>query len=50
MRKFYVASSFKNKDTVRIVSNELINRGFVQTYDWTNNERASTFEGLTDIG
>lgn len=26
MEKFYVASSFKNIDTVRYVSNELINR------------------------
>ncbi|WP_411955079.1 group-specific protein [Alkalibacillus sp. S2W] len=50
MKKFYVASSFKNKDAVRLVSNELINKGFVQTYDWTKNERASTFEDLRDIG
>ncbi len=35
MKKFYVASSLKNIDTVRYVSNELINKGYIQTYDWT---------------
>lgn len=50
MNKFYVASSFKNIDTVRYVSNELINKGYIQTYDWTKNERASTIEDLKEIG
>ena len=50
MKKFYVASSFKNIDTVRYVSNELINKGFIHTYDWTKNERASTMEELKEIG
>jgi nucleoside 2-deoxyribosyltransferase len=50
MRKFYVASNFKNIDTVRYVSNELINKGYIQTYDWTKNERASTLEKLKEIG
>jgi nucleoside 2-deoxyribosyltransferase len=50
MKKFYVASSFKNKDTVRYVSNDLINKGYIQTYDWTQNERASTIDDLKEIG
>ncbi|TFB24072.1 group-specific protein [Filobacillus milosensis] len=50
MKKFYVASSFNNKDTVRRVSNELIDKGFMLTYDWTKNERASTLEDLQEIG
>lgn len=50
MKKFYVASSFKNIDTVRYVSNELKKKGYIQTYDWTQNERASTVEDLKEIG
>lgn len=50
MEKFYVASSFKNIDTVRYVSNELINRGYIQTYDWTQNDRASSVRELKEIG
>ena len=50
MKKFYVASSFKNIDTVRYVSKELIIKGYIQTYDWTQNERASTIEDLKEIG
>ena len=50
MKKFYVASSFKNIETVRYVSKELINRGYIHTYDWTKNEKASTLEDLREIG
>lgn len=50
MKKFYVASSFKNINTVRYVSNELISKGYIQTYDWTQNEKASTVEDLKEIG
>jgi hypothetical protein len=50
LKKFYVASSFKNVDAVRHVSKLLIDRGYIQTYDWTENERASTIEELTGIG
>jgi len=50
MKKFYVASSFKNIDTVRYVSNELINKGYIHTYDWTKNQRASTMKELKEIG
>ncbi|WP_041964921.1 hypothetical protein [Mesobacillus selenatarsenatis] len=49
MKRFYVASSFKNIDTVRYVSRQLINKGYVQTYDWTENERASNLEDLKEI-
>lgn len=50
MKKFYIASSFKNVEMVRYVSQQLIKRGFLLTYDWTQNERASTFNELKAIG
>ncbi len=50
MKKFYVASSFKNIETVRKVSQFLKDKDFIHTYDWTTNERASTFEELKKIG
>ncbi|WP_409253832.1 nucleoside 2-deoxyribosyltransferase [Bacillus sp. SCS-153A] len=48
--KFYVASSFKNIQQVRYVSDQLKRRGFSQTYDWTQNQRAATIEDLEQIG
>ena len=48
--KFYIASGFTNKDKVRYVSEKLKSKGFTHTYDWTKNERASTFEALYEIG
>lgn len=48
--KFYVASSFTNKEKVRHVIQQLTERGFVLTYDWTENNRAATLEELQDIG
>lgn len=48
--KFYIASSFSNKDKVRYVSEKLKNNGYTHTYDWTKNERASTFNDLRGIG
>ncbi|WP_339149966.1 MULTISPECIES: group-specific protein [unclassified Sutcliffiella] len=50
MNKFYIASSFTNIDKVREVSSLLKNKGFIQTYDWTQNERAATLEDLKIIG
>lgn len=55
MKKFYVASSFRNLESVQYVANHLKNIGYVQTYDWTQNakakkEQALTFEDLRDIG
>jgi len=48
--KFYVASSFRNTDMVRYVSKKLNDRGFIQTYDWTQNEANLTIERLKEIG
>lgn len=48
--KFYIASSFSNKQAVRKVSEKLKSKGFVHTYDWTKNERASSFEQLSKLG
>ncbi len=50
MNKFYIASSFKNIDSVRYVSEILVNKGYVLTYDWTKNERASSLNALIEIG
>lgn len=50
MKKFYVASSFHNIEKVRYVANELISKGFIHTYDWTKNGRASTLNELIEIG
>jgi hypothetical protein len=50
MNKFYVASSFQNVDIVRFVSGQLKKMGYVHTYDWTKNKRASTIEDLKEIG
>jgi hypothetical protein len=48
--KFYIASSLKNIDAVRYVSEKMINKGYIHTYDWTENGRVSTFEQLKEIG
>lgn len=48
--KFYLASSFQNKQAVNYVSEKLIEAGYVHTYDWTRNDRASTLEELKVIG
>lgn len=48
--KFYIASSFKNIDKVRYVSERLKDKGFVHTYDWTLNENISTLEEIKMIG
>ncbi|KAB8138086.1 group-specific protein [Gracilibacillus oryzae] len=50
MYKFYIASGFKNIENVRHVSDKLKDAGFIQTYDWTQNQRATTIEDLKEIG
>lgn len=47
---FYIASSFANIDSVRALSLSLKNDGYVQTYDWTQNERATLAQQLKAIG
>jgi nucleoside 2-deoxyribosyltransferase len=48
--KFYIASGFNNKDSVRYVSEKLKDKGYIHTYDWTKNERASTIKELKEVG
>ncbi|MCQ1530206.1 hypothetical protein [Lutispora saccharofermentans] len=50
MKKFYIASSLKNIETVRFVSESLINEGFIHTYDWTLNDNITSIDQLKDIG
>lgn len=48
--KFYLASGFSNAPLVRYVSEQLKRKGYIHTYDWTQNDRASTVEDLQHIG
>jgi predicted Rossmann-fold nucleotide-binding protein len=48
--KFYIASSFKNINSVREMADQLKYRGFTHTYDWTINDRASTLVEMKEIG
>lgn len=48
--KFYVASSFQNKEIVRAVSGKLSMLGWHHTYDWTQSERSCSLEALKRIG
>ncbi|MFZ3579603.1 nucleoside 2-deoxyribosyltransferase [Virgibacillus sp. DJP39] len=48
--RFYIASSFQNKDMVRYVAQKLILKGFNHTYDWTKNQRAVVPDTLRELG
>lgn len=48
--KFYIASSFANKDKVREAASFLKEAGHVQTYDWTANMRACSIAELELYG
>ncbi|PKH08702.1 group-specific protein [Planomicrobium sp. MB-3u-38] len=48
--KFYIASSFANKDKVREAASILRKAGYVHTFDWTANLRASSVEDLELYG
>jgi nucleoside 2-deoxyribosyltransferase len=48
--KYYIASSFQNRETVRRVAGLLNEEGWIQTYDWTKNEKAADAESLRKIG
>ena len=40
MKRFYVASSFRNIVNVRYVAQILESKGYINTYDWTQNASA----------
>lgn len=48
--KFYIASGFANKELVSMAAKSLKAKGFIHTYDWTKNEKASSAEILQEIG
>ncbi|CAG9612790.1 hypothetical protein BACCIP111899_01968 [Bacillus rhizoplanae] len=48
--KFYIASTFTNKPLVRFVADKLKQAGWIHTYDWTKNEKATNRLQLRDIG
>ncbi|MCQ1996498.1 nucleoside 2-deoxyribosyltransferase [Arthrobacter sp. zg-Y1171] len=55
MKRFYVASSFRNIANVRYVAQTLESKGYVNAYDWTRNAAARdagtvTLDDLRSIG
>ncbi|MEI4829270.1 nucleoside 2-deoxyribosyltransferase [Bacillus sp. FJAT-53711] len=48
--KFYIASTFTNKPLVRFVADKLKQAGWIHTYDWTKNEKATNRLELESIG
>ncbi|UTH15073.1 nucleoside 2-deoxyribosyltransferase [Macrococcus epidermidis] len=48
--KYYIASSFANKEIVNQTINSLNNLGFINTYNWTLNEKADNKLKLKTIG
>lgn len=48
--KFYIASTFTNKPLVRFVADKLKQAGWIHTYDWTKNEKATNKLELERIG
>ncbi|MEI4800301.1 nucleoside 2-deoxyribosyltransferase [Bacillus sp. FJAT-51639] len=48
--KFYIASAFTNKHIVHLVADKLKQAGWIHTYDWTKNEKATNRLELESIG
>lgn len=48
--KFYVASSFTNIESVKYICKGLKSKGFIHTYDWTQNGRGAGLAQLESIG
>jgi len=48
--KFYIASSFANKEKVSGAADSLKEYGYIQTFDWTANLRASSIDELKAYG
>lgn len=48
--KFYISSSFDNRDVVRVASFLFNQSEFINTYDWTLHDKAVTFEEFRMIG
>ncbi|MGN7310956.1 group-specific protein [Alkalicoccobacillus gibsonii] len=50
MKTFYIGSSFRNREQVRLVAQALIGEGFIHSYDWTRLESVQTVDELATIG
>lgn len=48
--KYYIASSIANKEIVNLTIKSLNNLGFINTYNWTLNEKADNKLKLKNIG
>lgn len=50
MKTFYIGSSFRNIEQVRLVAQALIREGFEHSYDWTRLESVQSVDELATIG
>src|SRR6476620_7440807 len=50
MKAFYIGSSFRNIEQVRLVAQALIGEGFIHSYDWTRLKSVQTVDELATIG
>ena len=50
MKKFYIASSLNNLANVKYVSDQLKEMGFIHSYDWTQNDKATSIDQMRDSG
>ncbi|WP_427051611.1 group-specific protein [Paenibacillus sp. TC-CSREp1] len=50
MKTFYIASSLKNIENVKYVSDQLKGMGFIHSYDWTQNDKVTSIDQMRDIG
>jgi nucleoside 2-deoxyribosyltransferase len=48
--RFYIASSFTNKEKVQELASLLKKAGWMQTYDWTQNDKEIDSKTLSAIG
>lgn len=48
--RFYVASGLQNFENARYAAEKLRGQGFIQTYDWTHNEKTDCMEEIAERG
>ncbi|MDG4655540.1 group-specific protein [Ectobacillus antri] len=48
--RFYIASEFANQEMVRRLTLHLTEAGWIHTYDWTQNKKATDSKRLKEIG
>lgn len=48
--RFYIASGLQNFENARYAAEKLRGQGFIQTYDWTHNEKTDSMEEIVRRG